>query len=234
MESADFAPQFRDRRHAGRELGALLAEIFEQDAKDEERVVLALPRGGVPVGYEVAQALNAPLHVWIVRKLGVPGHEELAMGAISSGGVVVTNEDVLKHVQDREKALADVLAKERRELARREAAYAIGDRSQESPVMIAGHCVILVDDGLATGATMEAAVQSLRKLEPSKIIVAVPVASDSAYARIQEVADAIVAYAIPREFWGVGRFYDDFSQTSDEEVIELLQQRNAEIAAVRL
>ena len=206
---------FRDRTEAGR----LLAEKLREYADRSDVVVLALPRGGVPVGYEIARALNAPLDVFVVRKLGVPGHEELAMGAIASGGVQVLNQDVLglgipKEVVDL------VAAREQRELERREREYRDGHGS----VDVRGRTVILVDDGLATGSSMRVAAMALKKKQPAEIVVAVPVGSPETCAEFQSVVDKVVCAVTPEPFWAVGQWYRDFSQTSDEEVRDLLSR----------
>lgn len=204
---------FRDRRHAGQVLAAALERYTDDDV-----VVLALPRGGVPIAFEVAARLGAPLDVYLVRKLGVPGHEELAMGAIASGGVQVLSDELIARLGIGAEAIARVAARERDELARREQAY----RGDRPPLAVAGRTVILIDDGLATGATMKAAVAGLRKLGPRRIVVAVPVASPEACAEVGEQVDEIVCLVTPTPFWGVGNWYDDFSQTSDDEVRTLL------------
>ena len=205
---------FRDRRDAGRRLAQRLSGHAGDDA-----VVLALPRGGVPVGYEVARALGAPLDVFVVRKLGVPGRGELAMGAIASGGVRVVNRDVVDglgipaHVIDR------VAVEEEAELARREAAY----RGFRLPLDVRDRTVVLVDDGLATGSSMRAATHALRKRGPRRIVVAVPVAAPATCEELRQDVDAIVCAETPELFQAVGQFYEDFSQTSDDEVRGLLQ-----------
>jgi putative phosphoribosyl transferase len=204
---------FRDRRHAGQ----ALANALERRAGDDV-VVLALPRGGVPIAFEVATRLGAPLDVFIVRKLGVPGHEELAMGAIASGGVQVLSDELIARLGIGKDAIARVAARERRELARREVAY----RGDRTPLDVAGRTVILIDDGLATGATMKAAVAGLRQLGPKQIVVAVPVAAPESCQEVGELVDEIVCLVTPSPFWGVGNWYDDFSQTSDDEVRTLL------------
>jgi putative phosphoribosyl transferase len=205
---------FRDRREAGR----LLAADLRVYAGRDDATVLALPRGGVPVAYEVARALGLPLDVFIVRKLGVPGHEELALGAIASGGVRVLNEDVVRHVPNADRVIERVTAEETRELARREIEYRDGRTAPE----LRGKTVILVDDGLATGATMRAAVTALRKREVAAVVVGVPVASPDACAELREEVDEIVCGLTPAHFRAVGQFYEDFSQTTDEEVQRLL------------
>ena len=184
----------------------------------DDVIVLALPRGGVPVAFEVAQRVRVPLDVCVVRKLGVPGHEELAMGAIASGGVRVLNEDVLYVLPDAQSIVEMVTAIEREELKRRERDYR-GDRPAPE---VRGRTVILVDDGLATGATMRAAAAALRQQGAAKIIVAVPVGAPITCHEIRSVADEVVCLQTPGSFMGVGQYYEDFSQTTDEEVRELL------------
>jgi predicted phosphoribosyltransferase len=207
---------FRDRTEAGR----VLAEKLSRYANRPDVVVLALPRGGVPVAYEVARALHAPLDVFLVRKLGMPGLEELAMGAIASGGVRVLNDDVVRTLQIPEDVIDAAVASEERELKRREREY----RDDRPPLDVRGRTVILVDDGLATGSTMRAAVAALRQMQPAAIVVAVPVAAPSTCAELAAGVDDIVCAQTPEPFRAVGLWYDDFSQTTDEEVRELLQQ----------
>jgi putative phosphoribosyl transferase len=209
-----------------REAGALLGERLERMRLDAPPVVLALPRGGVPVSYEVARALRAPLDVFIVRKLGVPGHEELAMGAIARGGTRVLNEEVLEMVGLTAADVERVAAIEQRELERREAAY----RGDRPPADVAGKTAILVDDGLATGSTMRAAIQAVRAEHPKRVIVAVPVAAQSVCEALSHEVDAIVCLHAPEHFYAVGIWYEDFSQTTDEEVRELLAQAALERA----
>jgi putative phosphoribosyl transferase len=206
---------FRDRRHAGR----LLAEKVVELVGGEDVVVLALPRGGVPVAHEVARALGAPLDVFLVRKLGVPEQEELAMGAIASGGVCVLNEDVIQTLGIPTGVVDFVAREERRELERRAQLYR-GDRSAPA---VHGKTVVLVDDGLATGATVRAAVRALRKLGPARLIVAVPVAAGTTCDALRSLVDEMVCAVTPEPFYAVGAWYDDFSQTSDQEVRELLE-----------
>jgi predicted phosphoribosyltransferase len=208
------AKRFRDRFEAGR----LLAERLREYAGRDDVIVLALPRGGVPVAYEVAKALGAPLDVFVVRKLGVPGHEELAMGAIASGGVAVLDERLIGAIGLSGEHLERVIAAELQELERREAAYR---GSHDSPDL-ADKTVILVDDGLATGSTMRAAAVAVRRQNPARIVVAVPVAAAETCDEFRDVVDEVVCGATPRPFHAVGLWYDDFSQTSDEEVRELL------------
>jgi putative phosphoribosyl transferase len=206
--------RFRDRAEAGR----LLAKRLRGYAGREDVVVLALPRGGVPVAYEVAKELGAPLGIFMVRKLGVPGHEELAMGAIASGGVLVLDERLVRALGIDQAALERTIAAEARELERREAAY---DGSRKAP-QLDGKMVILVDDGLATGSTMRAAALAVRPLNPAKVVVAVPVAAPETCDQFRDVVEEIVCEVTPRPFRAVGLWYEDFSQTSDDEVRELL------------
>jgi putative phosphoribosyl transferase len=206
--------RFRDRAEAGR----LVAELLRDYAGRDDVVVLALPRGGVPVGYEVARALGAPLDVFVVRKLGLPGHPELAMGALASGGLVVLNQGATKAIGIDEAAMRRVTEAELEEVERREALY----RGTSEPPDVEGKTVILVDDGLATGSTMRAAAQAVQQLHPDRIVVAVPLAAEQTYDEFRDVVDEIVCGVTPRPFHAVGLWYDDFSQTSDEEVRELL------------
>jgi putative phosphoribosyl transferase len=211
--------RFRDRRHAG----AVLASQVQHLAGSPS-VVLALPRGGVPVGYEVARALGIPLDVFVVRKLGLPGHPELAMGAIASGGVRVMNEDVVALYRPSAAAIEAVTRAELIELERRERAY----RARQQPLPIEGRTVILVDDGLATGSTMRAAVLAIRRLRPARVIVAVPVGARETCEALREVADEVVCALTPDPFSAVGLWYVDFSQTTDEEVRHLLSTQAAD------
>jgi putative phosphoribosyl transferase len=210
---------FRDRAEAGR----VLAEKLADYAGLADVIVLALPRGGVPVAYEVARALRAPLDVFLVRKLGAPGHEELAMGAIASGGIVVMNDEVVKAMKVQADEILDAIDSERRELARREVAY----RYDRPPVDVRGRIVILIDDGLATGSTMRAAVKALRRQGPARIVVAVPIGAASTCEEFQEIADECICAATPEPFRAVGLWYEDFSQTEDDEVAELLARAGA-------
>ena len=210
---------FRDRTEAGE----LLAERLHAYERAPNAIVLALPRGGVPVGYEIAGKLGLPLDVFVVRKLGVPGQRELAMGAIASGGVRVLNQEVLRAMPAAAAKVADVTAQETREVERRERDY----RQGRPPPELEGRVVILVDDGLATGATMLAAIAALQHKDPAKIVVAVPVCPPETLAEIKRVADETVILFAPDWFRGVGQFYDDFAQLSDESV-RLLLARAAE------
>jgi predicted phosphoribosyltransferase len=207
-------PRFRDRREAGRRL----AEKLTAYAGRPDVIVLALPRGGVPVAYEVARALGAPLDVYLVRKLGVPGQEELAMGAIATGGVVVLNEPVVRGLGIPRYVIDAVTAWQQRELERRESLY----RGEAPPPDVRGQTVILVDDGLATGATMRAAVAALRKQQPARIVVAVPTAPPETCEELRTETDDVVCAMTPEPFQSVGLWYEDFSQTTDDEVRELL------------
>jgi erythromycin esterase-like protein/predicted phosphoribosyltransferase len=208
---------FRDRRDAGR----VLAGLLEHYTNREDVVVLALPRGGVPVAHELATALGAPLDVFLVRKLGVPGREELAMGAIADGGVVVLNEDVVAGLGIEPEVIRDVAVREGRELARREQAYREGRPMEE----VFGRTVILVDDGLATGSSMRAAILALRRMRPGRVVVAVPAAPSSTCEELRLEVDEVACATTPSPFFAVGRSYWDFTQTTDEEVKDLLRAR---------
>jgi len=211
---------FKDRADAGRTLAARLTRYADR----EDVLVLALPRGGVPVAYEVAKALDAPLGVFLVRKLGVPGHEELAMGAIATGGVRVVNEDLVSYLGIPDDVIDSIAAVEQRELERREQAY----RDDRAPLDVKDRIVILIDDGLATGSTMRAAAASLRLQKPARIVVAVPVSSKETCEEFRSEVDEIVCAVTPEHFQGVGVWYHDFSQTSDEEVRELLKKASGQ------
>ena len=207
---------FRDRREAGQHL----AEKLQAYADEPGVLVLALPRGGMPVGFEVARRLRAPLDLFLVRKLGVPGQEELAMGAIATGGVCVVNEEVVQALGIPDEVLEAVAAKEQRELARREQAY----RGNRPPPEMRGRTVILVDDGLATGSSMRAAIAALRRQQPARIVVAVPVAAASTCAELAHEVEEMVCVMTPEPFQAVGLWYQDFSQTTDEQIRDLLAQ----------
>jgi putative phosphoribosyl transferase len=204
-----------------REAGAELARRLERFAGRPDVVVLALPRGGVPVAHEVARALGAPLDVFLVRKLGLPGHRELAMGAIASGGVRVLNGDVITWYRVPKAIIDEAAREEQAELERRERVY----REGRPAVELAGRVVLLIDDGLATGSTMKAAVQAVRAHKPSRIVVAVPVGAPDTCREFQTIADEIVCARTPQHFNAVGQWYRDFSQTTDGEVRELLHER---------
>jgi len=208
------AQRFRNRAEAGQRLADALAGY----AVEPGLLVLALPRGGVEVGAVVARRLGAPLDVVLVRKLGVPGHEELAMGAIASGGVRVLSEDVVSALGISPGEIAAVAEAEREELERRERAY----RGRREPVAVAGRTVILVDDGLATGSTMRAAASALRRQGPRRLVVAVPVAPAETCRRLRAEVDDLVCTLTPEPFYSVGEWYEDFAQTSDEDVRRLL------------
>jgi putative phosphoribosyl transferase len=213
---------FHDRTEAGQ----LLAKKLMKYANHPDVVVLALPRGGVPVAYEVARALHVPLDIFVVRKLGLPGHEELAIGAIASHGVRVLNEDVVRKLGISLDMFDAITAEERLELERRERAY----RGDNPAPDVHGRTVILVDDGLATGSTMRAAVIALRQERPARVIVAVPVGSAETCAEFQMEADETVCVRMPEPFYAVGLWYDDFAQTTDEEVHNLLERATREHA----
>ena len=210
---------FQDRTDAGRQLADRLLNFAGRD----DVIVLALPRGGVPVAFEVAHRLGVPLDVFVVRKLGVPGHEELAMGAIASGGVRVLNEDVLDVLPDAQNIVDAVTEIESEELERRDRSYR-GGRPHPN---LRGRTAILIDDGLATGATMRAAVAALRQRGVAKIVVAVPVAAPSTCRELANEVDEIICAITPESFVGVGQYYEDFSQTTDEEVHDLLTRAAA-------
>jgi predicted phosphoribosyltransferase len=205
---------FRDRTDAGQ----ALAEKLTAYANRPDVIVLALPRGGIPVGYEVARTLDAPLDVFLVRKLGVPGYEELAMGAVSTGGVRVLNEQVVRGMSIPDYVIDAVASWELEELQRREQVY----RGDRPPPDVHEKTVLLVDDGLATGATMHAALKALRQQEPARIVVAVPTAAPETCEEMKAEADEVICAITPQPFYAVGLWYEDFSQTTDEEVRELL------------
>ncbi|MGH9905776.1 MAG: phosphoribosyltransferase [Pyrinomonadaceae bacterium] len=206
---------FRNRIDAGKQLAARLMRY----AGRPDVLVLALPRGGVPVAYEVAKQLGAPLDVFLVRKLGVPGYEELAMGALASGGMRVINDDVVSYLKIPEEVINAVAAEEQQELERREKQY----RGDRPPPDVKSRTVILIDDGLATGSTMRAAAAALREQDPARIVVAVPVSAPETCDDFRSEVDEIVCAVTPEPFRGVGLWYEDFSQTTDEEVRELLE-----------
>jgi len=206
--------RFKDRRDAGRRLAAALLEY----AGRSDVIVLALPRGGVPVAFEVAQALSAPLDVFLVRKLGVPGHAELAMGAIAAGGIEVLSEDLIRDLRIPRELVQQVAVRERIELDRRDRVYRGG---RQAPA-IRDRTVLLVDDGLATGSTMQAATLALRQQGPARIVIAVPVGASETCTQLGGLADGVVCLQTPEPFTAVGLWYEDFGQTSDEEVAHLL------------
>jgi putative phosphoribosyl transferase len=206
--------RFHDRLEAGRALAAELARVVQE----RDALVLALPRGGVPVAWEVARARDWPLDVIVVRKVGMPGQPELAMGAVASGGARVRNDDIVSLLSDGEAVFDGAAARELDEVARRERAY----RGERPPLSVSGRTCIVVDDGIATGATMAVAVQALRSLGARRIVAAAPVTSRSARERLEACADAVVCISEPAWFHSVGQWYEDFEQTSDEEVSRLL------------
>lgn len=217
MEEGEMTP-FKDRRDAGKKLAQQLTAY----AGRQNLLILALPRGGVPVAYEIALALNAPLDIFIVRKLGLPGREELAIGAIATGGVRVLNRDIIRMLSVPDEVINFVARRELQELQRREKLYR-GD--QPSPD-VRDRTIILVDDGLATGASMRAAIAGLRAQQPARIIVAVPTAAQDVCETFRSEVDEVVCAITPEPFYGVGRWYENFSQTTDEEVRILLEEAN--------
>lgn len=208
--------KFSDRYEAGK----VIATQLKDYANKPDVIVLALPRGGVPVGYEIAKALALPLDVFIVRKLGVPGHEELAMGAIATGGTTIFNEEIIDDLHISQSAIELILQSEREELKRREIRY----RDNMPPPNLQGKTVILVDDGIATGATMRAAIKAILQHKPASIILAVPVIALSTYNEMSALVDKIIYSMKPLNFYAVGLWYDDFSQTTDSEVSDLLKE----------
>jgi putative phosphoribosyl transferase len=221
--------KFRNRQEAGRQVAARLGKYGNR----EDVLVLGLPRGGVPVAYEVATALEVPLDIFVLRKLGVPGHEELAFGAIGSGGVRILNADVVDRLGISELEVAAVTQEETKELERRETRY----RGSRPPLDVRGRTVILVDDGIATGASIRAAIHAIRKMRPAAIVVATPVAPRATCNLLRREVDELVCAESPEPFYGVGQFYQDFSAVSDEEVVALLdpavleKRRSKEAAA---
>jgi len=207
---------FIDRRHAGRVLASRLTNYAGRD----DVIVLALPRGGVPVAYEVASALGVPMDIFLVRKLGTPGHRELAMGAIASGGVRVLNEDVVRWYGISEAAIEHIAREEQEELARRERAY----RDDRPAPDLANRIVILIDDGLATGSTMRAAAKAVRAQRPARVIIAVPVGAPQTCSELAAIADEVICVNTPEPFSAVGQWYLNFDQTDDNEVRELLRK----------
>ncbi|QPC83328.1 phosphoribosyltransferase [Phototrophicus methaneseepsis] len=206
--------RFQNRSEAGKFLAEKLVAY-----RDEPNVlILALPRGGVPVAVEVANVLHAPMDLFLVRKLGVPGRDELAMGAVATGGIRVLNSSVIKNLEVTQAQIEAVTAREKEELARREQAY----RDDQPPPRIQDRTIILIDDGLATGATMRAAVQALRQQQPSRLVVGVPVASPQTCAELQELVDEIVCAITPDQFNAIGTWYEDFSQLTDDDVRDLM------------
>ena len=217
--------RFDDREDAGRKV----AEALRAYVNREDVLVLGMPRGGVPVAYEVAQALHAPMDVFLCRKLGVPMQEELAFGAIALGGVRVLDEQIVEAVGLRKHEIDEITARERKELERRERVY----RAGRPPLDVAGRTVILVDDGIATGASMFASVRALRQLKPARIVVAVPVAPVSTCKRLGAEVDELVCVHRSSSFYAIGQFYLEFAQLTDEEVVKLLQQAAAPAVAAK-
>ena len=207
---------FRDRTEAGR----VLADRLAAYANYPDAMVLALPRGGVPVAFEIAEALNLPLDIFVVRKLGLPGHEEFAMGAIASGGARVLNQDLIRQLSLSDEIIEHIVAREQRELERRERTY----RGQRPVLDVRDHIIIIVDDGLATGSSMRAAIAALRQKRPKKLIVAVPVGARMTCSELEALADEVICLETPENFSAVGLRYRDFSQITDEEVIDLLER----------
>ena len=213
--------RFRNRTEAGQ----LLATKLTAYANRTDVLVLGLPRGGVPVAYEIAKALNLPLDICLVRKLGAPGNRELAMGAIGMGGVMILNDDVVESLQVSQETMARIVALEEKELERRDRAYR-GDRPFPD---LQGRTIVLVDDGIATGATLRAAIATLRQQQPTSIIVAVPVAPLSTYNELKAEVDEVVSLVTPERFYSISVWYDEFRQTTDEEVRHLLQEHPSAI-----
>jgi putative phosphoribosyl transferase len=211
--------RFRDREEAG----LALAEELRRYAGRPDVVVLGLPRGGVVVAFEVARELDVPLDIFLVRKLGAPGHEELAAGAVATGGVMLLNDDVVRGLGIGARQIEQIASRERGLLERREAIY----RGHFSPVSLAGKTAVLVDDGLATGATMRTAVASVRRLDPARIVVAVPTAPAETCTTLAAEADEVVCLMTPAPFFSVGEWYEDFAQTADDEVVVLLERARA-------
>lgn len=213
---ASYFHRFANRAEAGR----MLAEALSNYIGRSDILVLALPRGGVPVAYEVAKKLSAPLDLWLVRKLGVPGQEELALGALAGKKILVLNDDIINALNIDQSAIDKVIAREQAELERRNRLYRQGRPAPD----VEGKTIIIIDDGLATGATMRAAIASLRQAGAAQVIAAVPVGAKSTCMKIEQEADKLVCLYMPEPFYGVGQWYSDFSQTSDEEVLSLLNR----------
>jgi putative phosphoribosyl transferase len=212
-------PIFRDRREAGREL----AQRLQKYAGRHDLLVLGIPRGGVVVATEVASALTAPLDIFVSRKLGVPGQEELAFGAVASGGTLILDEEIVNAVGISESEIERIAARETQELERREQVF----RAGWPPLDVEKKIVVLVDDGIATGASIRVAIAALRHRRPAEIVVAAPVVALSTYERLRREADDVICVHAPKSFYAIGEFYDDFSQVTDEEVIELLRQASS-------
>jgi putative phosphoribosyl transferase len=212
------------------EAGQLLSEKLSRYASQSKVIVLGLPRGGVPVAFEVAKALHAPLDVFVVRKLGTPGRCELAMGAIATGGVRVLNEEVVRALNIPLETIEAVTETEKQELKRRELAY----RGSETEPQVRGETVILIDDGIATGSTVRAAMRALVAQDPARLVLAVPIVAASTYSELRREVDEIVALIMPERFYGVGDWYEDFSQTSDAEVTDLLERARSSTACANV
>lgn len=204
----------------GTEAGRILADRLAAYANYPDAMVIALPRGGVPVAFEVAEALNLPLDIFVVRKLGLPGHEEFAIGAIASGGARVLNQDLIRQLSLNDEIIEHIVAREQRELERREQTY----RGQRPVLDVRDRIIIIVDDGLATGSSMRAAIAALRQKRPAKLIVAVPVGARMTCSELEALADGAICLETPENFSAVGLWYKDFSQITDEEVIDLLER----------
>lgn len=217
-------PRFHNRTEAGRRLAAQLSQY----ANSPDVLVLGLPRGGIPVAYEIAKALHVPLDVWLVRKLGVPGQEELAMGAIASGGVMILNNEIINLLKISREAVEQVAAAEKQELERRDQAYR-GDRPLPQ---IENHTIILVDDGIATSSTLRAAIAALQRHQPKHIVVAAPVAPPSVCESLKTIVDDVVCLNTPEPLHSIGMWYIDFSQTTDNEVRDLLRRSTLEFSSV--
>lgn len=214
--------RFRNRTEAGQ----LLAKKLTPYANRTDVLVLGLPRGGVPIAYEIAKSLNVPLDICLVRKLGAPGNRELAMGAIATGGIMVLNDDVVESLSVSQETIAKVVALEEKELERRDRAY----RGARPFPDVQGRAILLVDDGIATGATLRAAIATLRQQQPASIIVAIPVAPLSTYNELKAEVDEVVCLATPEHFYSISIWYDEFRQTTDEEVRELLEKQSSAIS----
>lgn len=220
--------RFHDRTEAGQRLAAKLTNYQHDPAKETNVLVLGLPRGGIPVAYPIAKALNAPLDVWLVRKLGVPGQEELAMGAIATGSIMVLNNEIIDALQISRKTIHQVAVAEKQELERRDRAY----RGDRLPAAIQDHTVILVDDGIATSSTLRAAIAALQQQQPRQVVVAAPVAPPAVCESLRSIVDDVICLETPEPLHSIGMWYQDFAQTTDAEVQELLRRSEAELAAI--